>query len=969
MSSGGSNGFSVTRAGMQITLSRVDIYRLSKFYTEWEDNRFAQTTVPASFNTKPLLGFNDIIAKQDKIPVKDSTGTTIDTTPTKHSIVKHSKILYMNTTNVVNSDSETYWLNRIQTNNNPKLVSNSSPIPLNLRTPIFDENMSTASYNQEETYLFPYGYYMMDLYGYQGDGVDRVLGGKSYAIQVDDQISLQASKIAMGSIPASMPYKTLTRRVSGNFSTVWGFDTHARQNYETVGGYGSVASGSSAISIGYDNYAAGDFSADIGGAHNDTVGAYSGILSGSSNATLAQRSVILGGDGNTIGGLIYQFSVKKPSDISTYYSNCAPDVTNVTRTFVGGDHFNVPKNISAVDIYVGDDVLIWNLTTSYNGVGSNGFSTPAGDVFPVYRRKVSSVSAIDNKNTMIVVTNAIPNTDFVDGGRIARISMAGSSTDFGTHSVVAGIGNVSMGIAQAVFGKYNQFYGGYRSKQSASLIVGAGTSATARGNTLEVYSDGIIATATPSADPNEEAFVGIEIDSTGVRGQAHNSGIYISSYVASLQYIEYLSYINYLDYLVTSGVGKYSSIDLDGTIKAVSRDSIITSVGAITANEISNKIPLLGNNMYSNAYMNMISDGYINTIAGSHYYVTGLDSVEVYTPGNMYLNFGKLNLGGDTSEALTTTAGVEAFEKTFDDLSTLSKSGFFYSQYSKNTAWTNGVHLLNSTFNVGDYVAIQQIASGDVGGGAAANPAIRVGKLQDGVFTFNDWEYLNTRSTPPSVATSTWDSYLNYIPTAFNIQCYEGTSMMSVDLNDWSIVKNPYNLYAAFKKEGNVTSFELYLLFNYTYITDMIAAYSAQYVDIATYTHMRNCKLTFNLPDNADIYNNNGSMNGPFISPSTFYMDQNPRAKFGSRTMAASFVYASGGTEITLVPCINTSINTYTDVSAAQVEMNYDAFNNNNTNHQLMPFGHGSGYPPTPNPLILPTYIFRGKYFNQDLKI
>ena len=60
VASGTSQGYTVTRAGIKLTLSRVDIYRLYQFYQAWAVNDFATVPVPASSTGGRIFSFDEI---------------------------------------------------------------------------------------------------------------------------------------------------------------------------------------------------------------------------------------------------------------------------------------------------------------------------------------------------------------------------------------------------------------------------------------------------------------------------------------------------------------------------------------------------------------------------------------------------------------------------------------------------------------------------------------------------------------------------------------------------------------------------------------------------------------------------------------------------------------------------------------------------------------------------------------------
>ncbi len=192
VASGSSQGYTVTRAGEELTLTRVDVYRLYTFYQDWAANGFATETGETNSSGRRLLTFDEIRIEQDKTCVTFDDGTQ-SCNATTDALVIHSQILFLNSNTLAsqpvsniegqsidNSAVTSYWLDFLKEFNDPKLLTNSSPIPINLRTPVFDENMGTTKYNNHPTYLFPYQYFGLQLLGYPGDDTDHFGGGNSW---------------------------------------------------------------------------------------------------------------------------------------------------------------------------------------------------------------------------------------------------------------------------------------------------------------------------------------------------------------------------------------------------------------------------------------------------------------------------------------------------------------------------------------------------------------------------------------------------------------------------------------------------------------------------------------------------------------------------------------------------------------------------------------------------------------------
>ena len=232
-----------------------------RFYQDWELNNYSTIDVNATQTQSSLKSFDTIRIEHDATPVIDDNGTPVYNSTTD-ALVKHSKLLYLSSLNSGSIDDTEFWLGLIADSDNPKMISNSSPIPINLRTPVFDENLATTRFNQHPTYLFPAGYYKMDIMGYSGDDVDHRADGKSWTIGSDSFTNIESPAIAMGTIIEGADRKTAARR-NGNrdsngdlnpvtYSLAWGIDTHARGIASTAGGAYSMVSdaGYRSVAIG-----------------------------------------------------------------------------------------------------------------------------------------------------------------------------------------------------------------------------------------------------------------------------------------------------------------------------------------------------------------------------------------------------------------------------------------------------------------------------------------------------------------------------------------------------------------------------------------------------------------------------------------------------------------------------------------------------------------------------------------------
>ena len=484
VSGGSSTGYTVSRAGKTFVLTRVDIYRLYKFYQAWEVQSFTSES------------FTTILTAQDAIPVRDENGV-VSTNSTTDALVAHSQILYYISSDTAyidttNSNNITYWLNKIQNAQNPKLVSNFAPIPLNLRTPTFDENMSTKEYSQFETYLFPASYYSTSILGYQGDVTDHFLNGNSWTISTDEYISLETYSIATGMIDSGATYKTKNRRNydvntnGGNthtYSTNFGYDTHSRGNYSMAGGIASiVTSGSYAgIALGNSNLASGpDNCTSIGGLANIATSYGGSVFGGYFGTVTSNYGAILGGYGNTVGSSVDLFTISTINSANSCL--IIPDNCTAQNQSIGSAIISIAGDVRE-KYTTGDTIRMFNFTYTVNG-SIQHYYEQNGDGFNSIDATVEFIAYDSTNNLTIITTNPKIPYD-ANGGSVARI-ISGATT-FGMASTAMGVSNIASGMYQTVVGLFN-----YVISDNVLLIVGNGNDTTsARSNVLEVRTDGI----------------------------------------------------------------------------------------------------------------------------------------------------------------------------------------------------------------------------------------------------------------------------------------------------------------------------------------------------------------------------------------------------------------------------------------------------------------------------------------------
>ena len=575
VASGTSQGYTVTRAGIKLTLSRVDIYRLYQFYQAWAVNDFATVPVPASSTGGRIFSFDEIRVEQDKTCVIDDGGNQ-NCSATTDALVIHSQILFLNSNTLASQPSPvivgqtvndlaatSYWLNFLTEFNDPKLLSNSAPIPINLRTPVFDENMGTTAYNNHPTYLFPYQYFGMQLLGYAGDDTDHTGGGNSWTWQLDQYVSFETPAFASGGVNSQSTYKINSERnyiidnqtgkpFQETYSTVWGFDTHARALGSTAGGTSSMVPryANHSTSIGFNNLASGIQSTSIGGVNNITAAQNSGVYAGKFNVAAAGASFATNSS-NITGGVTFSFTLPQSNTsdeciVDTSSSDCEA-ITVTTGSQFGANVIAIDGNQMNVFDEL-DGIVLYAYTTFVSGTDSSGntYHSVDGDTFQTVSSNIesiyydNSVTSLNNGKTIITLSDDIPNPARIDGGSITRTTgrfgNRGTLISLGNSSAVFGEGNYASGVRQTVVGSFNRpvvvdtthrlISSREYNFRLSRFVVGTGSSNEKRNNTLEVYDGRLVAYANgqaladiPITDTqySTSTFIGFNVDDDNIR--------------------------------------------------------------------------------------------------------------------------------------------------------------------------------------------------------------------------------------------------------------------------------------------------------------------------------------------------------------------------------------------------------------------------------------------------------------------
>ena len=380
MAAGSSTGWTVERAGVEVTMTRTDIFLLSSFYTEWEYTRFDKDQ------------FDTIREKLDA-QYADGQGMVSDT-PVTYAIVQHSKIMTMTTTDVGVAD-DSYWLDKVKNQVNPKMFTNSAPIPINLRTPIYDENLSTKHFDQFETYLFPRAYYTLDTLGFSGDNASHVGGGREWFFDIDDKMTIGADRTIIG---VQNPEVAKVRDT--NYQTLGTLNSLA-------GGTDSYAFGPNTFSYGLYNQVYGKNSAAVGGAYNFVYSEESGILGGHWGTVQSIYGAIAGGLGNFVTGQ-YGFAANENNNVggfAFYFQRYVKAANSNTVT-------------DCVDTFTTEDGCVYNLQLT--GAAGNG----------------ADVNGTIGPNQILITTDTLAQSGFHSGQN--RISSGYETAPYGYGDIKVG---------------------------------------------------------------------------------------------------------------------------------------------------------------------------------------------------------------------------------------------------------------------------------------------------------------------------------------------------------------------------------------------------------------------------------------------------------------------------------------------------------------------------------------------------
>lgn len=429
---GTSNGYTVTKSSVELKLTRNDIYLLYRLYNEWSALGFGKDTFETACDN----------VREKFMPAANSNPLLVadaDADELLHAVVTHSKIMYLNSNN--KKEDNQYWIDQIINAVDKTVILNSCPIPINLRTPVFDENMEVDKYAQYETYLLPMGYYMSIILGSAGDETDHVAGGRNWWFDVDQEFKVDAPSVVFGGDNGTDRYTyrcatddSVDLGLSRSYSLVYGYNTKLRGTYGTAGGAST--------------YVFGNFSHGISDA-GMIQARYAGIYAGLNNQVHEDNGMTAGGEDlvvlgshgfaanrfNFVGfpGMLFKVPnlTKIDQDCEVVVNVCEGETAktltkyNPTNILDIYDNQNELTPITWSKFKVGDQVIIYDQTIN----GKNYLSWFGVEL----RHQITSITGIEDHGsyTRFILKDNIRFSEIgVNGGRVARYS----SSDYTSYT-------------------------------------------------------------------------------------------------------------------------------------------------------------------------------------------------------------------------------------------------------------------------------------------------------------------------------------------------------------------------------------------------------------------------------------------------------------------------------------------------------------------------------------------------------
>ena len=547
---GTSNGYTVTKSSVELTLTRNDIYLLYRLYNEWAGLGFEKDTFETACDNvrekfMPAANANPLL-------VADA-----DSDELLHAVVTHSKILYLNSSN--KKEDNQYWIDHIINAADKTVILNSSPIPLNLRTPVFDENMEVDKYSQYETYLLPMGYYMSLILGSAGDEVDHVAGGKNWWFDVDNEFKVSAPNIVLGGDDGTdrFTYRSADEPSSGGiylsygYSLAYGYNTKLRGVHDTVGGYSTFVFGNDSHGISSNSMLQASYAGIYAGLNNQ-VHENNGMTAG------GEDLVVLGSHGfaanrfNTVGfpGMLFKVPnlTKIDENCEVVTNVCEPETTKTLTKYNPTNILDIYINqneltpITLSNFKVGDQVIIYDQTIN----GKNYLSWFGIEL----HHQITSITGIEDHGsyTRFILKDNLKYSEIgVDGGRVARFS----SDDYTSYTYEYS------GLSEA---KTRRRFGA-NSTALNYLTIAAGFNQTVAGcaNYPKVNPNFIVGTGyIPVGDEIQTQYVGIGVFGSDADGYIHSKVYRRNAFMVARDYIQAAT----SEYLVFGMVNDQNQTDI-----------------------------------------------------------------------------------------------------------------------------------------------------------------------------------------------------------------------------------------------------------------------------------------------------------------------------------------------------------------------------------------------------------------------
>lgn len=481
VATGSSRGYSVRKYDRVIEMSRVDIYRLYDFYQSWE---------AAGFDPEK---FDGLLAAADSR--WNRAGAEVENAATV-AVMKHSQMLYLTDTDKDREEPD-YWTGKIRDSASGKATVATAPIPLNLRTPLYDENLSTKSFSQYETYLFPIGYQRLQILGTPNNGEDYLAGGRNWTIGVSDEFKVNADSIMLGAI-SNPDSRKVNRTYNEAFCTFsWGQNSYGLGPRTFAAGDHAIAVADTSFSLGKNTVSLGESSMAEGektvSVAPRSVAMNSNTVAGGFDSIAANQDTVTGGYpyyfttniGTTPGSsIVERCDIETLSDgekaciakgVSDALSSAAGNVIKVTLGAIDKLIRPGKSGLDAIDLKANDNVYVY---MQYSDRGGNVNTKPYEDDGLAYNKLVTRIVSITNAGDEYIITLNDPIPTGMDGSSVTggfiksvdTILATGSRGRLGQASNAFNYNTYAYGNNQTVVGTSNL------PDYDARFIVGTGSS-------------------------------------------------------------------------------------------------------------------------------------------------------------------------------------------------------------------------------------------------------------------------------------------------------------------------------------------------------------------------------------------------------------------------------------------------------------------------------------------------------------